>query len=187
MPITTNQNPYRIPSALRDLVLVDMLELTGSTVGAAQLLNISQPSVSRRYRRIATELGLERRRSDRAPGRRYGDADWMRLLRQGVNRHRIDCGVLRLGGPAKAEALISRWGWAEWIGLPAVTMAHADELLQEELLDGLVLDAEHCHCHSDNQLIPLTHPQAEPMWLYYRPDPLVQAAAERLALAASRS
>jgi hypothetical protein len=83
MPITTNQNPYRIPSALRDLVLVDMLELTGSTVGAAQLLNISQPSVSRRYRRIVTELGLERRRSDRAPGRRYGDADRLRRVATG--------------------------------------------------------------------------------------------------------
>jgi len=187
MPITTNKKPYRIPSALRDLVLVDMLELTGSTAAAAQLLNVSQSSVSRRYRRIATELGLERSRSDRAPGRRYGDADWMRLLRQGVNRHRIDCGVLRLGGPAKAEALISRWGRTEWIGLPGVTMAHADELLQEELLDGLVLDAEHRHRLSYNQLIPLTHAQAEPMWLYCRPDPLVLAAAERLALAAGRS
>jgi hypothetical protein len=186
MPIITNQKPYRIPSALRDLVLVDMLELTGSTVAAARLLNMSQPSVSRRYRRIATELGLQRSSSDR-PGRRYGNADWMRLLRQGVNRHRIDSGVLRLGGPATAEALISHWGWTEWIGLPAGTLAHADELLQEELLDGLVLDAEHCHRYSVNQLIPLTHAQAEPMWLYCRPDPLVQAAAERLARVAGSS
>lgn len=183
MPITANQKPYRIPSALRDLVLVDMLELTGSTVAAAQLLNVSQSSVSRRYRRIATELGLERRGSDRALGRRYGDADWVRLLRQGVNRHRIDCGVLRLGGPAKAEALINGWGWTEWIGLPVVTMAYADELLQEQLLDGLVLDSASSDRLSENRLIPLRLAQVEPMWLYCRPDPLVLAAAERLSLA----
>jgi hypothetical protein len=51
---------YRVPGALRDLVLVDLLELTGSTVATAEALAMSQPSVSRRCQGVARELGLVR-------------------------------------------------------------------------------------------------------------------------------
>ena len=125
---------YRIPSVLRDLVLVDMLELTGTTVAAAQVLNLSQPSVSRRFRQLAAELGLQPNRRDK-PGRRFCDADWMRLLRQGVNPHRLDCGVLRLGGPAAAEKWIGRSVWAEWIPQP-VAAQRLLKLVQTRLTRG---------------------------------------------------
>ena len=46
--------PYRIPATLRDLVMLDLLELTGSTTATAELLATSQPSVSRRYRTMPT-------------------------------------------------------------------------------------------------------------------------------------
>jgi hypothetical protein len=49
-----------MPSALRDLVLVGMLELSGSTSAAASMLNVSQPTASRRNRQLAQELGLQR-------------------------------------------------------------------------------------------------------------------------------
>jgi hypothetical protein len=169
---------YRIPSVLRDLVLVDMLELTGSTVAAAQLLNLSQPSVSRRYRRLAAELGLQPNRRDK-PGRRFCDADWMRLLRQGVNRHRLDCGVLRLGGPAAAEKWIGRSVWAEWIPLPTVSLAHANELLLHELLDGVVFDGEQGPLPSNSGLIQLPNADGASLWLHCRPDPLVLALAQQ--------
>jgi DNA-binding transcriptional ArsR family regulator len=168
--------PYQIPSVLRDLVLVDMLELTGSTVAAAQVLNMSQPNVSRRYRRLAAELGLQRNRQDR-PGRRFSDAEWMRLLRQGVNRHRLACGVLRLGGPAAAGPWIRRWRWVEWIPLPAMPPTDTDALLQHELLDGVVLHAEPGYPSGSTELIPLAGTEGKPLWLRCRPDPRVLAIA----------
>ena len=138
MPTTKTPMPYQIPSALRDLVLVDMLELTGSTVAAAQLLNLSQPSVSRRYRRLAAELGLKRSASDR-PGQRYGDAEWMRLLRQGVNRHRLASGVLRVGGLAGSLDALPHRHAVQWIPLGPMVIDHWPALLEQELLDAVLL------------------------------------------------
>ena len=181
MPPNPAPNAYRIPSVLRDLVLVDMLEITGSTVAAAQLLNLSQPSVSRRYRRLAAELGVEPDRR-RQPGRRFADAEWIRLLRQGVNRHRLDCGVLRLGGPAAAEPWIAPLGWVDWLPLPTATLAHADHLLQHALLDGVVLDGAQGPITGCSGLIQLPVASSAPLWLRCRPDPLVLALAQRCLL-----
>ncbi len=63
--------PYRIPAALRDLQLVDLLELTGSTTASAVQSGLSQPSVSRRYRSVAVDLGLQYVPHDPI-GKRYG-------------------------------------------------------------------------------------------------------------------
>ena len=169
---------YRIPSVLRDLVLVDMLELTGSTVAAAQLLNVSQPSVSRRYRRLAAEMGLQQQRSS-SPGRRFCDAVWMRMLRQGVNRHRLACGVLRVGGPAAAEPLVSGWIWAEWVPLPAASLSHSSALLELDLLDGVVLDGDQINAFETSDLNVLPLAEAQQLWLCCRHDPLVEEIARR--------
>ena len=77
---------YVIPSCLKDLVMVDMLELTGTTTAAAEQLGISQPTVSRRYQALARELDLKHDPSA-VIGRRYGSTSWMQTLRQGVNSH----------------------------------------------------------------------------------------------------
>ncbi|MCP9914287.1 LysR family transcriptional regulator [Cyanobium sp. BA20m-14] len=172
------RSPYRIPSVLRDLVLVDMLELTGSTVAAAQLLNVSQPSVSRRYRRLAAEMGLQQQRSS-SPGRRFCDAVWMRMLRQGVNRHRLACGVLRVGGPAAAEPLVRSWIWAEWVPLPAESLSHSSALLELDLLDGVVLDRDQISALQTSDLNVLPLAEAQQLWLCCRHDPLVEEIARR--------
>jgi len=171
-------SPYRIPSVLRDLVLVDMLELTGSTVAAAQLLQVSQPSVSRRYRRLAAEMGLQQQRRS-TPGRRFCDTVWMRMLRQGVNRHRLACGVLRVGGPAAAEPLVRGWHWAEWVPLPAASLSHSSALLELDLLDGVMLDRDQLNTVRTSDLIPLQTAGAPQLWLSCRHDPLVQEIARR--------
>ncbi len=77
-----SREPYRIPTVLRDLQLVDFLELTGSTTASAAQIGLSQPSVSRRYRALAAELGLQRL-TDEPIGKRYGHAPWLQLLRRG--------------------------------------------------------------------------------------------------------
>lgn len=84
--------------------MIDLLELTGSTTATAELLTMSQPNVSRRYRSVARDLGLERR-SDAPIGRRFGHTPWITLLRRGVNHHRLANGVLRVGSGRQLEPL----------------------------------------------------------------------------------
>lgn len=180
MPRYPTADAYRIPEMLRDLVLVDLLELTGSTQAAAELLQVSQPTASRRYRRVANDLGLQ---SDRClpPGRRYGDAPWLRLLRRGVNHHRLSSGVLRLGGAAELEPLLPPRAVVQWIRLPMPSLPHRQQRLEEELLDGLVLrqdELDSVHCSAASMQLTLT--SAGPLWLLCRPDPVVLALARQL-------
>ena len=173
---------YRIPTCLRDLVMVDLLELTGSTTAAAQLLQMSQPSVSRRYRMLAQDLGLERQ-NHRPIGRRYGDTDWMALLRRGVNRHRLACGVLRIGAPPALGDALSDCHWAEWVKLARKPLAHWPQLLELELLDGVVLEEadsfEDRASAAELALVEVKRSLGRPMLLACRRDPLVMEIAAR--------
>ena len=130
--------PYVVPSCLRDLVMIDLLELTGSTIATARELGMSQSSVSRRYRAVANELGLEANRQGPA-GRRYGSSTWLQLLRQGINSHRHACGVLRVGGAGIQPPSHPGWQGVEWVPLHRRTMEHWEELLGLELLDAVVV------------------------------------------------
>lgn len=130
--------PYRIPAALRDLQLVDLLELTGSTTASAAQSGLSQSSVSRRYRALAADLGLQRREHDPI-GRRYGHTPWLQLLRQGINSHRLAWGVLRIGGASDAAMGLQCQGGVEWVTLGRRQLQHWQPLLQLELLDAVVL------------------------------------------------
>ena len=133
---------YRIPGALLDLVLIDLLELTGSTTSTGKVLNLSQSTVSRRYSALARELGLERCRH-RPLGTRFGDATWLLDLRRGVNGHRHSCGILRVSGEPALAAVMATQSWAQWI--PVTAMKPGDdpvELIRMELLDGWVFRAD---------------------------------------------
>lgn len=173
MPSAPPRNGYRIPSALRDLVLVDFLELTGSTTAAAAQLALSQPSVSRRYRALAVELGLERR-LDGPVGRRYGDTDWLALLRRGVNRHRLACGVVRVGGPAALGAALRGCRWAEWVSLGRAALNHWPQLLRHELLDVVALPQAgqgSAQSPADIAVVELRAKASDPLRLACRNDP----------------
>lgn len=87
---------YRAPELLQDIRLLDLLELSGTTVKAGQLLRLSQPTVSRRYRALADDFGLNRDpRSVRHC--RYGTTTALRYLRLGSRAHRLAAGVARIG------------------------------------------------------------------------------------------
>lgn len=58
--VPRSTRPYRVPDLLQDIRLLDLLELSGTTVQASALLNLSQPTVSRRYRLLAKDFGLQR-------------------------------------------------------------------------------------------------------------------------------
>lgn len=87
---------YRPPALLQAVSVLDLIELTGSTVQSAELLNLSQPTVSRRSRSIAQDLGVQRRQPDHTQGLRCGDGACLRLLRRAAKRHRLEAGVARI-------------------------------------------------------------------------------------------
>lgn len=88
--------PYRLPELLQDIRLLDLLELSGTTVQASQALDISQPTVSRRYRLLAQDFGLQRDRLQRQLFR-YGSTEALRWLRLGARAHRLAAGHARIG------------------------------------------------------------------------------------------
>jgi hypothetical protein len=132
------RKPYRIPTVLRDLQLVDLLELTGSTTASAAQIGLSQPSVSRRYRALAADLGLQRL-PDEPIGKRYGHAPWLQFLRQGINSHRLAWGVLRIGGADAAAMGLKGQCGVEWVTLGRRQWQHWQPLLHQELLDAVAL------------------------------------------------
>jgi hypothetical protein len=130
---------YRVPESLRDLVMIDLLELTGSTTATAELLAMSQPSVSRRYRMMAGDLGLKRQ-NDAPVGRRFSDTPWVGWLRKGVNHHRLAHGVLRVGGHQDLQPLLGNSPWAHWVPLGRQQQRQWRSLLSLELLDAVAVE-----------------------------------------------
>jgi len=79
------------PQLLRDLRLLDALELTGTTQQAARWLAVSQPTVSRRCPRLVENFGLpSRRQAKRLP---QGPTVSLRQLRLAARWHRFEAGV----------------------------------------------------------------------------------------------
>ena len=83
----------RPPALLQAVSVLDLIELTARTVQSAELLNLSQPTVSRRSRSIAQDLGVQLRQPDHTQGLRCGDGACLRLLRRAAKRHRLEAGV----------------------------------------------------------------------------------------------
>jgi len=129
---------YRVQGLLKDLVVLDMLELTGSTAAAARLLHLSQPTVSRRARWVMAQLDLLPP-SDDQPGRKFKTTAWLQLLRQGVNSHRLSWGVLRIGGAEASAMGLQGQAGVEWVTLGRRQMLHWQPWLELELLDAVLL------------------------------------------------
>jgi hypothetical protein len=104
--ISRPSEAYRIPELLQDIRLLDLLELSGSTVQASRLLSLSQPTVSRRYRLLAQDFGLlqEPRQFKYC---RYGTSEAMRWLRLGCRAHRLEAGVVRIGTDLLHQPLLA--------------------------------------------------------------------------------
>ena len=104
-PLPRPSEAYRIPELLQDIRLLDLLELSGSTVQASRLLSLSQPTVSRRYRLLAQDFGLQQ-----APRQLmrccYGSTEAMRWLRLGCRAHRLAAGVARIGADLMHQPLL---------------------------------------------------------------------------------
>lgn len=133
------QRPYVVPSLLRDLVLLDMVELAGSTVAAAKLLNVSQPTVSRRFRAVCNDLQITGNLKERA-GQRLEHNPCLRLLRRGICHHRWDAASLRFG--IEAGLPFPSGGRVQWVGLRVDQPSDWDCLMRAELIDGALVKGE---------------------------------------------
>lgn len=133
------QRPYVVPSSLRDLVLLDMVELAGSTVAAAKLLNVSQPTVSRRFRAVCNDLQITGNLKERA-GQRLEPNPCLRLLRRGICHHRWDAASLRLG--IDAGLPLPTGGRVQWVALQVEQPSDWDCLMRAELIDGALVKGE---------------------------------------------
>ena len=175
MPSSDPPSPYRVPASLRDLVIIDLLELTGSTTATAALLAMSQASVSRRYQKLARELGL-RRQNDAPVGSRFGDKPWIGWLRKGVNHHRLANGVLRVGSGQGLQPLLNKPPWADWVSLGRHQQQHWRALLLLELLDAVAVTEPPELTEQDNDQLALVEVRPrcdDQVLLICRRDPLV--------------
>ena len=181
MPPGDLLTPYRVPASLRDLVMIDLLTLTGSTAATAELLNTSQPTVSRRARALATDLGLQRQRASLLG--RYGDTPWLRWLRRGVNHQRLSHGVLRIGGARDFRGLFAEQAWAQWVPLGLTQQRHWRSLLELEYLDAVAIGNPTELSGLNNAPFVLVEPKGEvhgPVVLVCRQDPLVLEISGRI-------
>ncbi|MEY3929436.1 MAG: hypothetical protein RLZZ516_1146 [Cyanobacteriota bacterium] len=129
---------YRTPELLQDIRLLDLLELSGTTVKAGALLNLSQPTVSRRYRKLAEEFALERQPRQRKTCR-YGSTDAMRWLRLGYRAHRLAAGVARIGADLMHQPLLAGMDWLLTAPPRFRSIDTWVELVSQGVLDGAIV------------------------------------------------
>ena len=129
---------YRLPALLQDIRLLDLLEISGTTLEAARAASLSQPTVSRRTRALARDFGLRPKRQ-RQLGCCYSTSTAMRLLRLGCRAHRLSAGVARLGADVLLQPLLAGCSWL----LPAPPrfrpLESWLELVRQGVLDGALV------------------------------------------------
>jgi hypothetical protein len=137
-PSLAQAHHYRLPELLHDIRLLDLLELCGTTVQTSRLLQLSQPTISRRYRLLSEDFGLVRDRRQ-LWGCGYGTSAAMRLLRLGCRAHRLASGVARIGSDLLHHPLLAGCSWL--LPTPQRFRAAANwlELVRQGVLDGALL------------------------------------------------
>ena len=158
-PSLAQAHHYRLPELLHDIRLLDLLELCGTTVQTSRLLQLSQPTISRRYRILSEDFGLVRDRRQ-LWGCGYGTSAAMRLLRLGCRAHRLAAGVARIGSDLLHHPLLAGCPWL--LPTPQRFRAAANwlELVRQGVLDGALIsgleleEAEGLN-HQELELLPL--------------------------------
>jgi len=137
--------PYIPPQLLRDLHLLDVLELTGTTHLAGQWLEVSQPTVSRRYRRLAVDFGLRPSRQG-AKVCRFGSSVSLRQLRHGFRWHRFEAGVVGLASDPLHQGLLE--GLPGRLAMPMrFRPAHQwEHLVREAVVDAALVSSLELEC-----------------------------------------
>ena len=141
MGATLAATPYRQPELFDGLNTLDLIELCGSMAAAAGPLNLSQPTVSRRYQKISRDFGLNKASRRFLEDLHYGETTCIRLLRRACQSHRLDSGVLRIGSDPLRQGLME--GVRNVLPVPA-QFRHArflHRLVESSILDGALLSS----------------------------------------------
>ena len=137
-PSLAQAHPYRLPKLLEDVRLLDLLELCGTTVRTSRLMQLSQPTISRRYRSLAADFGLVRDRRQ-LWGCGYGTSASMRLLRLGCRTHRLAAGKARIGSDLLHHPLLAGCPWLLPTPQRFRAAAYWLELVRQGVLDGALI------------------------------------------------
>jgi len=141
MGATLAATPYRRPELFDGLNTLDLIELCGSMAAAAGPLNLSQPTVSRRYQKISRDFGLNKASRRFLENLHYGETTCIRLLRRAFQSHRLDSSVLRIGSDPLRQGLMD--GVRNVLPVPA-QFRHArflHRLVESSILDGALLSS----------------------------------------------
>jgi hypothetical protein len=141
MGATLAATTYRHPELFDGLNTLDLLELCGSMAAAAGPLNLSQPTISRRYQKISRDFGLHKSTRHFIDELHYGETTCIRLLRRACQSHRLDSGVLRIGSDPLRQGLMD--GVRNVLPVPA-QFHHArflHRLVESSILDGALLSS----------------------------------------------
>ncbi len=114
--MSTNSALYSTPELLQPIQLLDLLELGGTTTAAAEALNLSQPTVSRRTRHLARDLGLQSNPDQHERVLRYGGSSCLQLLRRACQAHRLEAGAWRVGSCPWHQGVLQPL--QPWISVP---------------------------------------------------------------------
>jgi len=141
MGATLAATTYRHPELFDGLNTLDLLELCGSMAAAAGPLNLSQPTISRRYQKISRDFGLHKSTRHFIDELHYGETECMRLLRRAFQSHRLGSGVLRIGTDPLRQGLLE--GVINVLLVPAqfrhIRTLH--RLVDSHILDGALLSS----------------------------------------------
>jgi len=141
-PVSTTRHPasrYRTPGVLEPIELLDLLELSGTTASAAQALGLSQPTVSRRSRRLIQELNLKGQRPKALQALRFSETTCLRLLRRASQWHRLEASAWRLGGSPWQQPLLRNLHPHGGLALRFRHPRAWQELLHSHCLDGALV------------------------------------------------
>jgi len=148
---------YRLPALLQDIRLLDLLEISGTSLEVSRLCGISQPTISRRTRVLTDDFALEVNRR-RQVGCCYGTSFAIQLLRLGCRAHRLAAGVARLGADVLLQPLLAECHWL----LPSPPRFRPVASWLVLVRQGVL---EPSHCWKGLQRLPLPTPLQLPLWL----------------------
>jgi hypothetical protein len=129
---------------LLNLQVLDLLEISGSQIRAAESLAMHQSTVSRSYRELAEQFHLQPARKPHKVCR-WGVSSSLRLLRLACRAHRLEDGRLRLASDALHQSLLERVPGV--LQVPPCFHSAADwaALVRQGVIDGAIVSSL---CHS---------------------------------------
>jgi hypothetical protein len=130
---------YQPPTALADLHILDLLELTESQERAAAALAVHQSTVSRSLQLLRREFKLVPRLKARVC--RHGHNACVQYLRLAYREHRLMAGLLRIGSDVLHHTLLLGLDGVQRVPPRFRSAEQWVELLRHGLLDGAILSS----------------------------------------------